>query len=170
MQESYKLTKVVIVGAAGTYITHSFNSYVACENSRRGRFARRKVAPSRETSPAAKSEEKRLFSQANSYTEARKLNGKDFWETGPSGRYDLAVCFFWSYPTNPCFQWKVYGRSKVGRASPYIVEYSSSTPLPLGGGGGGGGWGSSNLTNCHRVHKEQINHLRPRCRTHLLLW
>ena len=41
----------------------------------------------RETSPAGKSEEKRLFSQANSYAEARKLNAGDFWETALSGRH-----------------------------------------------------------------------------------
>ena len=64
---------MVIVGGAGTYIT---------------------IILSILTSPAAKSEEKPLFSQANSYTEARKLNGKDLWETDPSGRYDLAICFF----------------------------------------------------------------------------
>ena len=106
---------------------HSFNSYVACENSCWGRFARRKVVPPRETYPAAKSEEKRLFSQANSYAEARKLNAKDFWETGPSGRQDLAVCFFWSYPSHPCFQWKVYRRSKVREASLY--KHLLSIPL-----------------------------------------
>ena len=43
-----------------------------------GRFERRNDVPPRETSPAAKSEEKRMFSQAN-------LSGRDIFLSAPTG-------------------------------------------------------------------------------------
>ena len=114
--------------------THSFDvfdSYVACENRRWGRFARRKVVPPRETSPAGKSEEKRLFSKANSYAEARKLNAGDFWETDPSGRYDLAVCFFFGpIPPPPGGGGGLFIESNKSSQSSQRTNQSSAPAVP----------------------------------------